>query len=246
METTLDWIRDIKLYQHKDGYRFSVDALLLYAFVNMKHVNHAVDLGTGSGIIGLLIAKKYPKSTVLLVELQESLYRLAKKNISLNGLEERVSLLNADIRDLRSTLGPHMCDLVVSNPPFRKPATGRLSTGEEKAIARHELKIQLPELAASASYLLKGKGRFFMIFHPDRLLEVLDVLRLHNLEPKRLRFVHNDAGSVSKIFMLEAVKDGRPGLKLDRPLFLYEQGGIDDKGNGGVYTEEVRRMYGDP
>lgn len=245
METTLDWIRDIKLYQHKDGYRFSVDALLLYAFVNMKHVHHAVDLGTGSGIIGLLIAKKYPKATVLLVELQESLYRLAEKNIGLNGLEERVSLMNADIRDLRSMLGPHTCDLVVSNPPFRKPATGRLSDGEEKAIARHELKIKLPELAASASYLLKGKGRFFMIFHPDRLLEVLDALRLHNLEPKRLRFVHNDISSVSKIFMIEAVKDGKPGLKLDRPLFLYEKNGVDALGNGGVYTEEVRRMYGD-
>ncbi|MGC2061630.1 MAG: methyltransferase, partial [Thermodesulfovibrionales bacterium] len=172
METTLDWIRDIKLYQHKDGYRFSVDALLLYAFVNMKHVHHAVDLGTGSGIIGFLIAKKYPKATVLLVELQESLYRLAKKNISLNSLEDRVSLMNADIRDLRDMLGPHTCDLVVSNPPFGKPTTGRLSTGEEKAIARHELKIRLPELVSSASYLLKGKGRFFMIFHPDRLLEV--------------------------------------------------------------------------
>jgi tRNA1Val (adenine37-N6)-methyltransferase len=245
METTLDWIRDIRLYQHKDGYRFSVDALLLYAFVNMKHVNHAVDLGTGSGIIGLLIAKKYPKSTVLLVELQESLYRLAEKNISLNGLQERVSLMNADIRDMRSMLGPHTCDLVVSNPPFRKPATGRLSIGEEKAIARHELKIKLPELVASASYLLKGKGRFFMIFHPDRLLEVLDALRLHSLEPKRLRFVHNDISAVSKIFMIEAVKDGKPGLKLDKPLFLYEQSSVDDKGNGGTYTEEVRKMYGD-
>jgi len=245
VETTLDWICDIKLYQRKDGYRFSVDALLLYAFVNMKHVSHAVDLGTGSGVIGLLIAKKYPKATVLLVELQESLYRLAAKNISLNSLEDRVSLMNADIRDLRSILGPHTCDLVVSNPPFRKPATGRLSTGEEKAIARHELKINLPELAASASHLLRGKGRFFMIFHPDRLLEVLDALRLHSLEPKRLRFVHNDAGSVSKIFMIEAVKDGKPGLKLDKPLFLYEQKGVDEKGNGGTYTEEVRKMYGD-
>lgn len=251
METTLDWIRDLKLYQHKDGYRFSVDALLLYAFVNMKHVNHAVDLGTGSGIIGLLLAKKYPKSTVLLVELQKTLARLAEKNISLNGLQEQVSLLNADIKDLRSLLGPHCCDLVVSNPPFRKPTTGRLSTGEEKAIARHELKIKLPELAAAASYLLKGKGRFFMIFHPDRLLEVLDALRLHHLEPKRLRFVHNDLTAVSKIFMLEAVKDGKPGLKLDKPLFLYEKegagehSGVFEKGAGGPYTEEVRKMYGD-
>ncbi len=239
METTLDWIRDITLYQHRNGYRFSVDALLLSAFVNMKHVNNAIDLGTGSGIIGLLIARRYQKAKVLLVELQESLYRLAEKNIRLNDLEERVSLMNADIRDLRSLLGPQTCDLVVSNPPFRKPTTGRLSAGDEKAIARHELKIKLPELVASASYLLKGKGRFFMIFHPDRLLEVLDAFRLHNLEPKRLRFVHNDTSSVSKIFMVEAVKDGKPGMKLDRPLFLY------NSNKAGDYTEEVRKMYGD-
>ncbi|MDA8083419.1 MAG: tRNA1(Val) (adenine(37)-N6)-methyltransferase [Nitrospiraceae bacterium] len=235
METTLDWIRDIRLYQHKNGYRFSVDALLLYAFVNMKHVHRAVDLGTGSGIIGLLVAKKYAGARVQLVELQESLYRLAARNIGLNGLGDRVSLMNADIKEVRGLLEPHACDLVVSNPPFRKPATGRISCGEEKAVARHELKIKLPDLAGAASWLLKGKGRFFMIFHPDRLIEVIDTLREHNLEPKRLRFVHNDTGSVSKIFMIEAVKDGRPGLKLDRPLFLY--------GPDGNYTEEVRRMY---
>lgn len=237
METTLDWIRDIRLYQHKNGYRFSVDALLLYAFVNMKHVNNAVDLGTGSGIIGLLIARRYRKSRVLLLELQESLFRLAERNIRLNALEERVSLMNADIKEVKGLLQPHSCDLVVSNPPFRKPSTGRISIGEEKAVARHELKIKLPDLAAAASYLLKGKGRFFMIFHPDRLIEVIDTLRAHNLEPKRLRFVHNDTSAVSKIFMIEAVKDGRQGLKLERPLFLY--------GEDGQYTEEVRKMYDD-
>ncbi|MHB8880255.1 MAG: tRNA1(Val) (adenine(37)-N6)-methyltransferase [Thermodesulfovibrionales bacterium] len=237
MPTTLDFIRDLKLYQNRTGYRFSVDALLLYAFVHMKHVHCAADLGTGSGIIGLLIAKKYRKAKVHLVELQESLALLAEKNILLNGLQDRVSLLSADIRDIRGSLEPQGCDLVISNPPFRKPATGRLSEGEEKAVARHELKISLTDLAASASYLLKGKGRFFMVFHPDRLIEVIDTLRLHSLEPKRLRFVHNDVRSVSKIFMVEAVREGRPGLKLERPLFLYER--------QGVYTEEVKKMYED-
>jgi tRNA1Val (adenine37-N6)-methyltransferase len=237
MSTTLDFIRDIRLYQNKNGYRFSVDALLLYAFVNVKHVNLAVDLGTGSGIIGLLLAKKYVKSRVLLVELQESLYRLAKKNTELNGLDDRVRLIMADIKELRSELEPQSCDLVVSNPPFRKPATGRLSVGEEKAVARHELRIKLPELVGAASYLLKGKGRFFMIFHPDRVLEVVDTLRANRLEPKRIRFVHNDIGSGSKIFMIESVRDGRPGLKIEKPLCLYE--------SRGEYTQEVKRMYGD-
>lgn len=237
MPTTLDYIRDLRLYQNKRGYRFSVDALLLYAFVDMTHVSQAADLGTGSGIIGLLLAKKYGRARVLLVELQESLYRLAKKNTELNGLDNRVELIMADIKDLKGRLEPQCCDLVVSNPPFRKPSTGLLSEGEEKSVARHELKIKLPELVGAASYLLKGKGRFFMIFHPDRVLEVIDTLRANRLEPKRIRFVHNDIKSGSKIFMIESVRDGRPGLKIEKPLCLYE--------SKGVYTEEVRKMYGD-
>ena len=104
-------------------------------------------------------------------------------------------------------------DLVVSNPPFRKPTTGRLSAGEERAIARHELALRFSDLAGAAAYLLKSKGRFFMIYHPERLLEVFDSLRKHRLEPKRIRFVHNDIGSESKIVLIEAVRDGKPGVR---------------------------------
>ena len=234
-ETTLDGIRDIKIYQNKQGYRFSVDALLLSSFVNMRHAENIADLGTGSGIIGLLLARKYPGAKVLLVELQRSLYALAERNIVLNNMEERVEVLLADIKDMKETAQPRSYDLVVSNPPFRKPATGCLSLGEERAVARHELRLEFADLAETASHLLKVRGRFSMIFHPERLLEVIDVLRKNRLEPKRSRFVHNDPRAGSKIVLIEAVKEGRPGLKVSSPLFIY-----DEKGK---YTPELNEMY---
>jgi tRNA1Val (adenine37-N6)-methyltransferase len=237
VETTLDGIRDIKVYQHKDGYRFSVDAVLLYTFADMRYARNIADLGTGSGIIGLLLARKYPRAGVTLVELQESLYGLALKNIEINGLNDRVNAVLADIKHLKDDLSSMTYDLVVSNPPFRKPTTGKLSVGRERSIARHELALKFGDLAEAASYLLKAKGRFFMIYHPERLLEAVDALRLCRLEPKRVRFVHNDAGAESKIVLLEAVKEARPGIKIENPLFIYN--------TDGSYTAEVSAMYGD-
>ncbi len=237
METTLDGIRDIKVYQNRIGYRFSVDAVLLYTFADMRYVRHIADLGTGSGIIGLLLARKYPKARITLVELQQSLYSLAVKNIAVNHLEDRVTAVLSDIRHLKETFEPMTHDLVVSNPPFRKPAAGRLSDGQERAIARHELALKFEDLAGSASYLLKAKGRFFMIYHPERLLEAVDSLRRFRLEPKRIRFVHNSAGAESKIVLIEAVKEARAGVKIERPLFIYKE--------DGSYTAEVSDMYGD-
>ncbi len=236
METTLDGLRDIKIYQNRDGYRFSVDALLLYSFVDMKHAKDIVDLGAGSGIIGLLLARKYHDAKVLLVELQASLYRLIERNIGLNGLEDRVSAILTDIKAIDKKLQPMSCDLVVSNPPFRRPRSGRISAGEEKAVARHEIKLKLTDLAESVSYLLKAKGRFFMIFHPERILEVVDTLRMNRLEPKRIRFVHNKIDAESKIVLVEAVKEGRAGIKIEKPLFIYDK--------NGSYTDELKEMYG--
>ncbi len=235
MKTSLDGLRDIKVYQNSEGYRFSVDALLLYSFVNVKYVREIADLGAGSGIIGLLLARKYAGARVLLVELQESLYRLAEKNTALNRLEDRVTALLSDIRHLDVSCPAGTCDLVVSNPPFRKPSSGRLSLGEERAVARHELRLRLPELAKSASYLLRAKGRFCIIFHPERLIEIIETFREARLETKRIRFVHNDASAVSKMVLVEAVKDAKAGLKIEKPLILYNA--------DGTYTEEVKDMY---
>ncbi|MEW6675447.1 MAG: tRNA1(Val) (adenine(37)-N6)-methyltransferase [Nitrospirota bacterium] len=239
METTLDSIRDIKLYQYRYGYRFSVDALLLYSFVNLKRVSKIADLGAGSGIVGLLLAEKYPDAEVTLFELQDSLVRLAEKNIALNSLEDRVNVIKCDIREIKtrhsSLVTCHCFDLIVSNPPFRGLKSGLISTGEEKAIARHEISLKLPELIAAVSHLSMAKGRFCIIYHPNRLLELIETLKKRGLEPKRLRFVHSNASSEAKMVLLEAVNGGRSGMKVERPFYIYKK--------DGSYTDEMKEVY---
>ncbi|MGD2080448.1 MAG: methyltransferase [Nitrospirota bacterium] len=234
METTLDSIGGIKVYQRRRGYRFSMDSVLLYAFVDLERPKKIADLGAGSGVVGLLLAKRYPFASVTLVELQEGLHGLSKKNIGANGLGDRVEAVRADIRGFRE--GACEFDLVVSNPPFRRGGTGRLSAGDEKARARHELELTLGELLEAASGLLRNRGRFSIVYHPERLVELIDSLRAAGLEPKRLRFVHGNVNAEAKMVLLDSVKGGRRGLKTERPLFVYRA--------DGSYQDEVAGIYG--
>ncbi|MDA8387679.1 MAG: tRNA1(Val) (adenine(37)-N6)-methyltransferase [Nitrospiraceae bacterium] len=268
MTLTLDSIRDIRLYQRRRGYRFSLDALLLFDFARLQKAGNIADLGAGSGVVGLLLAKKYPAAKVTLVELQEGLYGLALKNIALNGLADRVRAVKADLRaigghltDWQSgghegpspdfgQLGRGSLDMIVSNPPFRKVMAGRISLDEERAAARHELTLPLAALVKAAAYLVKNRGRFFMIYHPERLPEMFGALADGGFEPKRLRFVHGRPGppagglaggptggpAGAKIVLVESVKGGSPGLSVERPLFVYAP--------DGSYSPEVRGIYG--
>jgi tRNA1Val (adenine37-N6)-methyltransferase len=231
-ETTLDSIRDIRLHQHREGYRFSLDAVLLASFVRAPAFKNIADLGAGSGVVGLLLARRYPRARVVLVELQDSLYRLARKNIRLNGLEERVSAVLADLRNPPEDLSGF--DLVVSNPPYRRPASGRLSEHPERALARHELALPLGDFLAAAAALAKTRGRVAFIHLPGRLRELVAGMEAVRLEPKRLRFVHGRPGAEAKMVLVEAVKGGRAGLKVEPPLFV-RSGGED-------YTPEVRAL----
>ncbi len=236
MDVTLDSIRDIRLYQPKDGYRFSVDSLLLFDFVNLRKAEHIADLGAGSGIIGILLAGKYPDASVDLFEIQDNLVRLAKKNVILNTVEERVQVIKCDLRELHaSQTGAPRHDLVVSNPPFRRLNSGRLNSGKERAIARHEITLRLRDCVNAASSLLRNRGRFCLIYHPCRLSELIDVMKDRGIEAKRMRFVHSTRSSEAKMILLEAVRGGRAGLKVEAPFYIYRE--------DGGYTEEMERIY---
>lgn len=239
METTLDSIRDINIYQPRDGYRFSVDALLLYSFVNVRIAEYIADIGAGAGIVGLLLAKKYISANVTLFEIQDSLAELAEKNIAMNSLKERVKVIKTDIREIRTApffhAMVHTFDVAVSNPPFRKGSSGLINPDEGKAIARHEIKLKLPELVSAADYLLKPKGRFFFIHLPERLSEIFESLR-RKMEVKRLRFVHPDKNSGAKMVLVEAVKNTRKGLKIEQPLYIHNE--------TGGYTDEMEGILG--
>lgn len=236
MDVTLDSIRDISLYQPKNGYRFSVDALLLYDFINLRKVNSIADLGSGSGIIGILLAGKYPGASVTLFEIQDNLVRLAEKNVILNNVQDRVQMIKCDLRKLHpGQTGSSRYDLVVSNPPFRRLHSGRLNIANEKAIARHEITLRLHDCVNAASSLLRNRGRFCMIYHPCRLSELLEVMKHKGIEAKRMRFVHSTRSSEAKMVLLEGVQGGRSGLKVEVPLYIYRE--------DGGYTQEMERIY---
>ncbi len=236
MEVTVDSIKNIKISQHKKGYRFTIDSLLLADFVNKKNVEKIADLGAGSGIIGILLAGKYSKSRVLLIEIQKELAALAMKNIELNALTERVEILGIDINDIpTSGIKENSFDLIVSNPPFRTPVSGRVSPLNEKAIARHEIMLSLSSMIKSAFYMLKGKGRASFIYSTSRFIEVLEELKRHNMEPKRVRFIHSNRKSEAKMFIIEAIKEGGSQFTLEMPFFIYNE--------NGNYTEEAMALF---
>ena len=233
-DETLDTIKDVKIIQSKEGYRFSIDAVLLEHFITAKPGEKGIELGTGSGIISILLAKRLKSTKITAVEIQEALAGRAARNVELNDLKGKIDVRSMDMRELRKEFQTNEIDFVFSNPPFRKPKTGRMSTDEERAIARHEIEISLPDLVSTAAYLLKHNGRFYMIYHPFRLAELVSLLRESRLEPKRMRFVHSRADEEAKMVLIEAVKGGGIWLKIDPPLYLYEK--------GNDYTRETKEI----
>jgi tRNA1Val (adenine37-N6)-methyltransferase len=232
---TLDTIKDVKLFQAKDGYRFSVDAILLENFISTGKLRSGIELGCGSGVISILLAKRMKEVNLTAVEIQKSLAERARRNIQLNGLDDRVAILSKDLRELKTVYETNSFDFVFSNPPFRKPRTGRISSDEERAVARHEIKMTVSDLVSAAAYLLKHSGRFFLIYHPFRLTELITQLRDSRLEPKRMRFVHSMKGEEAKMVLIEAAKGAGVWLKIDPPLFLYKA--------KHEYSPEVKKIF---
>jgi len=223
-DETLDTFFDGKLQviQKKKGYRFSIDAVLLSQFVKIRKDERVIDLGTGCGILPLLLSRTTKARSFLGVEIQGGLAECAKKNVLLNHLENRMSILQQDLRELGRTFAPGSFDVVLSNPPYRKYRSGRINPSVEKAIARHEMRGTLEDLISVASYLLPVKGRCYFIFPAMRTVDLLMGLRSRNLEPKRLQFVHPRIGEDAKFILAESVKASGVELKIMAPLVLHE------------------------
>lgn len=211
----------LKILQKKEGYRFSIDAVLLSQFVNIRRNEKAIDLGTGCGILPLILSQTTNVSSIVGVEIQKKLAGCAIKNVLLNRLEDRISILRRDFRKLKASFSPGSFDVVLSNPPYRKYRTGRINPSLQKAIARHEIKGTLNDLASIASYLLPHKGRFYLIFPASRTADLLVTLRRKNLEPKRFQFVHPRIGESAKFLLVESVKSSGVELNIMPPLILH-------------------------
>jgi len=222
-DETLDTFFNGKLQitQKKKGYRFSMDAVLLSQFIKIRKNERVMDLGTGCGILPLLLSHTTKAHSFVGVEIQKGLAECAEKNVVLNHLEDRISILMQDFRELKETFRPGSFDVVLSNPPYRKYRTGRINPSIEKAIARHEIKGTLEDLISIASYLLPHKGRCYMIFPALRTVDLLMALRDGQLEPKRLQFVHPRIGEEAKFILTESIKTSGVELKLMEPLILH-------------------------
>jgi tRNA1Val (adenine37-N6)-methyltransferase len=207
----------LRIIQSRHGYRFSVDALLLSEFVSIGPEDLVVELGAGCGVISLLLARKGSTRCIVGLELQDGLVSQAKRNVKLNGLEQRIAIIQGDLRAL--PLAPRCADLVVCNPPYRKGRSGRINPDPYKAIARHEIAVSLPDILAAGNMLLRSGGRLALIYPANRLAEVISTMRSQDLEPKRLQLVFPDSGSRAKLAMVEARLGGNPDLAVLPPIF---------------------------
>ena len=211
----------LQVLQGKRGYRFSVDTVLLSQFIKIRKDEKVIDLGTGCGILPLLLSQTTKADSFVGVEIQRNLAELARKNVVLNHLGHRISILRKDLRRLRESFPPGSFHVVLSNPPYRKYRTGRVNPSVEKAIARHEIKGALQDSISIASYLLPPKGRCYVIFPALRTVDLLVVLRNEKLEPKRLQFVYPRIGEDAKFVLVESLKASGVELKIMEPLILH-------------------------
>ena len=213
----------LNILQPCDGYRFSVDSLLLVDFVNLRPGSKVLDIGTGCGVISLCLARKFASVSITGIEIQASLFELAKENVLRNDLTHRVHIINGDIRDAEGLFSPGEFDVVVTNPPYRPPDTGRLCPNAQEALSRHEILLDLNVLLNGVRYVLRPGGRFFCIYPADRAATLIGSSAQARLEPKAIQFIHPKQGSEARMFLMEAVKDARPGgLRVRPPLYVCE------------------------
>jgi len=225
----------LKLYQPARGYRFSIDALLLAVFARGRCFGSVADLGTGCGVLPLLLARRDAVAHITAVEIQQELAGLARRNSELNGCSEKISVLYGDVRTIDKMAPPESFDAVVANPPFYPVAAGRINPMAQKAAARHEVHGSLEDFIGAGAYLLKRGGRCMVVYSASRLVDLLVGLRKKSLEPKTLQFVHARSDESAAMVLVEAVKGAGPEIKIEPPLVLYE--------SRGVYSFQAQSLF---
>lgn len=220
--------------QEKHGYRFSVDSLLLADFVRLGPSDTICELGTGCGVVLVVLARLHPKARLYGVEIQQPLYALAVQNAAQNGFADRIALACGDFRNLPFAPVPQKVDAVVANPPFYRLGSGRSNPSAQKALARHEFFAELGQVLETAARLLPFGGRFFAVYPAGRIVGLLAKARENGLEPKRLRFVHSRVDAPASMALVEAVKNAKEDCLVEPPLVLYQK--------PGCYSDEACKI----
>lgn len=229
-------LKGLKIIQNTKGFCFGIDAVLLANFCEIKPNSTVVDLGTGTGIIPLIIYGKNETKKIYGIEIQEEVSNMAKRTVKLNKLENNIEILNIDLRNIEEAIEVNSIDVVTSNPPYMDKGTGIVNPNDKKAISRHEIKGGLEDIVEKAKRLLKHNGRFYMVHRPNRLVDILYYLRKHKLEPKVLRFIHPKVSKSPNLVLIKSIKAAKPEIKIEPPLYVYNE--------DGEYTDEIHEIYG--
>ncbi len=225
---------DPPLSQPSDGYRYSIDALLLASFACPKPMDRVVDLGAGCGVISIVLAHRFPNISITAIELQQELCTMAAENFARHGLDGRAEVVMGDINGFRTLFAAGSFDYAVSNPPFRPVEAGRICPAPGEAVARHEIALDLNGLLRAVKYLLRPGGRLAMIYPAERLATLLAALRHNRLEPKRLVPVYPARGRNARLVMVEACRDGAEELQVLPPVYIDEVVERDLNGEEGA------------
>lgn len=223
------------LIQNTKMFCFGIDAVLLCGFAQVKKGENVIDLGTGTGVIPILLEAKTQGNHFTGIEIQSESVEMANRSVKLNGLEHKITIEQGDIKQAASIYGASVFDVVTSNPPYMNDGGGLKNHSCCKAIARHELLCNLDDVIYNASKLLKTGGRFYMVHKPHRLADIIVTMRLHHLEPKRIRFVHSYEQKEPSLLLIEGSRNGKPMMKVEPPLVIYQ--------NNGDYTQEIKKIY---
>jgi tRNA1Val (adenine37-N6)-methyltransferase len=237
MDETLDAIAGgrLKVLQKAKGYRFSIDAILLAHFVRLSPEDKVLELGTGSGVIALILAGRWEGVTITGIDIQAEMVEMAGRSLAINGLDKRIEIREGDVRNIKKLFPGHSFDAVVSNSPYRQAASGRINPIKEKALARHEITGTVGDFLLAAGYALKTGGRAFFIYPATRMAGFICSMKNARLEPKRLRIVHSHSSGPGKFILVEGIKAGGEELEIMPPLFI-----ADSKGG---YTEETAGIF---
>jgi len=234
-ETLEEFLRGkFKIIQKEKGYRFSIDSVLLANFVHLSEGDRVIDLGTGCGVIPLLLSCHMKKGEIIGVEIQPEYVDMASRSVKLNGMEHMIQIVEGDFKKVIKQFPRESFNVVISNPPYIPINAGRVNPSNDKAIARHEVAANLEDLIKIAKYLVKSRGKVFVVYAANRLTDLFTKLRENGLEPRRFQMVHSNEGSEAKIALLEAVNGGKPDLHVMRPLFVYNL--------EGTYTDEMTEI----
>lgn len=228
--------KNLKIIQNSQGFCFGIDAILLSDFAkDMKRTELVVDLCTGTGVIPILLAGKTDAKKIIGVEIQEECADMAKRSVVLNNLEDRVEIVNIDLKLLKNVIPSATVDVVTVNPPYMKRGTGVINEKDAIIISKHEVSCTLEDVIKEAARLLKFNGEFYMIHKSERIADVFCTMRKYKIEPKRVRFVYPQVDKPSNLVLVEGTRSGKEFLKHEKPLIVYKE--------NKEYTDEIYKIY---